>query len=55
MGASGWPLETKFCGSPEHSVGRRRFLGTMAAGAAAFAADMGGLERPQVGRRWPAS
>lgn len=29
-----------FCGSPDHAVGRRRFLGAMAAGAAAFAADM---------------
>ncbi len=29
-----------FCGSPDHAVGRRRFLGVMAAGAAAFAADM---------------
>src|SRR3954451_18687907 len=33
-----------FCGSPEHSMGRRRFLGAMAAGAAAFAAGMGGLD-----------
>jgi len=32
-----------FCGSPDHAVDRRRFLGAMAAGAAAFAADMGGL------------
>src|SRR3954452_17375312 len=29
-----------FCGSPVHALDRRRFLGTMAAGAAAFAADM---------------
>ena len=29
-----------FCGSPAHALDRRRFLGTMAAGAAAFAADM---------------
>ena len=34
-----------FCGSPAHAMDRRRFLGTMAAGAAAFAAaDMSGLE-----------
>ena len=33
-----------FCGSPDHAVDRRRFLGTMAAGAAAFAADMSGLD-----------
>src|SRR5580704_6309970 len=32
-----------FCGSPEHALGRRQFLGAMAAGAAAFAADMSGL------------
>jgi hypothetical protein len=30
----------RFCGSPLHAVDRRAFLGTMAAGAAAFAADM---------------
>ncbi len=30
----------KFCGSPEHSITRRGFLGSVAAGAAAFAADM---------------
>ena len=30
-----------FCGSPEHSVDRRRFLGAMAAGAAAFAGGYG--------------
>src|SRR5438067_10870145 len=29
-----------FCGSLVHALDRRRFLGTMAAGAAAFAADM---------------
>jgi hypothetical protein len=29
-----------FCGSPEHSVSRRRFLGSLAAGATALAADM---------------
>jgi hypothetical protein len=29
-----------FCGSPEHAFDRRRFLGAMAAGAAAVAADM---------------
>jgi hypothetical protein len=29
-----------FCGSPEHALDRRGFLGTLAAGAAAFAADM---------------
>jgi hypothetical protein len=34
----------RFCGSPEHVVDRRGFLGTLAAGtAAAFAADMSGL------------
>src|SRR6185437_12798504 len=33
-----------FCGSPEHALDRRRFLGTLAAGAAAFAADMTALE-----------
>jgi hypothetical protein len=32
-----------FCGSSEHAIGRRGFLGAMAAGAAGFAADMGGL------------
>jgi hypothetical protein len=32
-----------YCGSPDHAVSRRRFLGAMAAGSAAFAADMGGL------------
>jgi hypothetical protein len=34
------PRPDTFCGSPEHVVDRRRFLGTMAAGAAAMAADM---------------
>ena len=29
-----------FCGSPDHALNRRGFLGTVAAGAAAFAADM---------------
>lgn len=29
-----------FCGSPEHSLDRRRFLGGLATGAAAIAADM---------------
>jgi hypothetical protein len=29
-----------FCGSPDHALDRRRFLGTMAAGAAGLAADM---------------
>ncbi len=29
-----------FCGSPEHALNRRGFFGTMAAGAAAIAADM---------------
>ena len=32
-----------FCGSPDHALDRRGFLGTMAAGAATFAADMTGL------------
>src|SRR5262245_51357889 len=32
-----------FCGSPGHVLDRRGFLGTLAAGAAAFAADMTGL------------
>jgi hypothetical protein len=31
------------CGSADHSLSRRRFLGTVAAGSAAFASDMGGL------------
>ncbi len=33
-----------FCGSPDHAVDRRRFLGAMAAGASAFAAEMSGLD-----------
>src|SRR3954451_126501 len=33
-----------FCGSPAHTLDRRRFLGTMAAGAAAFGADMTALD-----------
>src|SRR5271157_1768997 len=32
-----------YCGSSDHAVSRRGFLGAMAAGSAAFAADMGGL------------
>jgi hypothetical protein len=32
-----------FCGSPEHGLHRRAFLGSMAAGVSAFAADMSGL------------
>jgi Protein of unknown function (DUF1501) len=31
---------TSFCGSPEHAINRRGFMGSVAAGAAAFAADM---------------
>jgi hypothetical protein len=31
---------SRFCGSPEHAVDRRAFLGLAAAGATAFAADM---------------
>ena len=34
-----------FCGSPEHALNRRGFLGSMAAGAAALAADMTVLDR----------
>jgi Protein of unknown function (DUF1501) len=34
------PRRATFCGSPEHALDRRRFLGTLAAGAAAMAADM---------------
>jgi hypothetical protein len=30
----------RFCGSPDHALDRRVFLGTLAAGAATFAADM---------------
>src|SRR5262245_12588180 len=33
-----------FCGSPAHALNRRGFLGSMAAGAAAFAADMTALD-----------
>src|SRR6202011_5448336 len=33
-----------FCGSPDHVIDRRGFLGLMAAGAASFAADMTCLE-----------
>jgi hypothetical protein len=38
------PRRATFCGSPEHALDRRRFLGTMAAGAAALAADMTALD-----------
>lgn len=34
------PRRDTFCGSPEHSLDRRRFLGALAGGAAAVAADM---------------
>src|SRR6516164_1168766 len=34
------PRRSSFCGSLLHAVDRRAFLGTMAAGAAGFAADM---------------
>jgi hypothetical protein len=34
----------KFCGSPDHGLNRRGFLGAVAAGAAAFAADMTALD-----------
>jgi hypothetical protein len=34
------PAKRTFCGSAAHPVDRRGFLGTLAAGAAAFAADM---------------
>src|SRR5262249_26912947 len=37
------PHTGTFCGSSGHVVDRRGFLGTLAAGAAAFAADMTGL------------
>jgi hypothetical protein len=37
-------LDSRFCGSPDHAVGRRGFLGALAAGASAFAADMSGLD-----------
>src|SRR5437016_3703510 len=33
-------MARSFCGSPDHAVDRRGFLGTLAAGATAFAADM---------------
>src|SRR3954468_9636836 len=33
-----------FCGSPEHALNRRGFLGSLAVGAAAFAADMTALD-----------
>jgi hypothetical protein len=33
-------VKNSFCGSPLHALDRRRFLGTLAAGAATFAADM---------------
>jgi hypothetical protein len=33
-----------FCGSPEHAIDRRGFLGSLAAGAAALAADMTALD-----------
>jgi hypothetical protein len=33
-----------FCGSAEHALDRRRFLGTLGVGAAALAADMTGLD-----------
>src|SRR5262245_35803479 len=35
---------TRFCGSPDHAVSRRGFLGMAAAGAAAFAADLTRLD-----------
>ena len=38
------PRRDTFCGSPEHALDRRRFLGAMAAGAAALAADMTALD-----------
>src|SRR6516162_6954353 len=40
----GGKLRTNFCGSPVHALDRRAFLSTMATGAAAFAADMTGLD-----------
>jgi hypothetical protein len=36
--------KTSFCGSSEHAIDRRRFLGTIAGGAAAIAADMTALD-----------
>jgi uncharacterized protein (DUF1501 family) len=38
------PTRDFFCGSPEHPISRRGFLGTLAVGATAFAADMTCLE-----------
>jgi hypothetical protein len=38
------PTHDRFCGSPVHPLDRRGFLGTLAIGATAFAADMTGLE-----------
>ncbi len=35
---------SSFCGSSDHTIDRRGFLGTIAAGASAFAADMTALE-----------
>ena len=35
---------SSFCGSPAHALNRRGFFGSMAAGAAAFAADMTSLD-----------
>jgi len=35
---------SSFCGSPEHSLNRRAFLGSLAVGASAFAADMTALD-----------
>ncbi len=37
-----------FCGSAEHSIDRRRFLGTLAAGASALAGVIGGLDAFRV-------
>ena len=37
------PRRDTFCGSPDHALDRRGFLGAMAAGAAALAADMTAL------------
>jgi hypothetical protein len=44
---------TTFCGSPEHVISRRGFLGTVAAGGAAAFADMTGIQAlgtPQIAR-----
>jgi hypothetical protein len=38
------PRRRTFCGSPDHALDRRGFLGTLAAGAAALAADMTALD-----------